>query len=198
MGFSRRQSALLNMPTGVVGIIANMTVGFGIRHTSNRWAWAVGLTFPGILGASLLSFLHQPNLPGSLIGLYLITCIYTITTVVQQWAMSNVSGHTKRSFMAAAMAGCHGLGGIIAPQTFQAKDEPGGYMPAKITILVTQATCAVLFLTLWQYYIWENKRRDRWHKESRLEDDVDGVELTTNESWAGLTDRQNKRFRYVY
>jgi hypothetical protein len=45
MGFSKRQSALLNMPTGVVGIITNMTVGFGIRHTSNRWAWAVGLTF---------------------------------------------------------------------------------------------------------------------------------------------------------
>ena len=45
MGFKNRQSALLNMPTGVVGIITNLTVGFGIRRTSNRWAWAVGLTF---------------------------------------------------------------------------------------------------------------------------------------------------------
>lgn len=100
--------------------------------------------------------------------------------------------------MAAAMSGCHGLGGIIAPQTFQAKDAAGGYIPAKITILITQSTCTLLFLSLWQYYKWENRRRDKWHKESRLEDDVDGVELTTIESWAGLTDRQNKRFRYVY
>jgi hypothetical protein len=45
MGFKPRQAALLNMPSGVVGIICNLVVGFGIRHTSNRWAFAVSLTF---------------------------------------------------------------------------------------------------------------------------------------------------------
>jgi hypothetical protein len=44
MGFTSKQSALLNMPAGVVGITTNLIVGFGIRHTSNRWAWAVGTT----------------------------------------------------------------------------------------------------------------------------------------------------------
>jgi hypothetical protein len=43
-GFTERQTALLNMPVGVVGIITNLTVGFGIRKTSNRWMWGVGLT----------------------------------------------------------------------------------------------------------------------------------------------------------
>jgi nitrate/nitrite transporter NarK len=132
-------------------------------------------------------------------GIYLVSAIYSITTVTQQWAMSNVSGHTKRACMAAAMSACYGIGGIIAPQTFQAKDEPGGYMPAKITILVTQATCCALFITLWQYYKWENKRRDKIHKADTLEDDVSGhADVTTEESWSGLTDKQNKRFRYVY
>jgi len=118
--------------------------------------------------------------------------------VLQQWSMANVSGHTKRSIMAALMTGCFGIGGIIGPQTFQDKDKASNYLPAKITILVTQASCAVVFVTLWQYYLWENRRRDRVYKfEKTLEDDT-GAKLTTQEAWGGLTDRQNKRFRYVY
>jgi hypothetical protein len=116
---------------------------------------------------------------------------------VQQWAMANVSGHTKRAFMAAAMSACHGIGNIIGPQTFQDKDRKNNYLPAKITVLASQVTCALFFVALWQYYLWENKRRDKKHKVEALEDDT-GVELTTEESWAGLTDKQNKIFRYIY
>jgi len=198
MGFTGRQSALLNMPTGVVGICTNLTVGFGIRRTSNRWMWGIGLTIPGIVGASLLSFLHQPNIGGTLAGLYMVTAIYSITTVVQQWAMSNISGHTKRAVTAALMSGCYGLGAIIAPQTFQARDEKGGYIPAKITILITQSICAVVFLMLFLYYRTENARRDRIDRQATLEDDTLGATVTREEAWSGMTDRQNKRFRYVY
>jgi hypothetical protein len=198
MGFKNRTSALLNMPSGIVGIVCNLTVGLGIRRTSNRWAWAVGLTLPGIIGASLLAFTSPHNMAPQLIGLYMVVAIYSITTVVQQWAMANVSGHTKRSAMAATMSACYGIGNIIAPQTFQDKDKHNGYIPAKITVLATQATCTLLFLMLRTYYVWENARRDRLYKaEEALEDDT-GVKLTTEESWAGLTDRQNKRFRYIY
>ena len=45
----------------------------------------------------------------------------------------------------------------------------------------------------------ENARRDRLDKQETLEDDTDGARrVTTEEAWSGLTDRQNKRFRYVY
>lgn len=111
--------------------------------------------------------------------------------------MANVSGHTKRAFMAAAMSACHGIGNIIGPQTFQDRDRHNGYLPAKITILTSQVICALFFVTLWQYYLWENRRRDRYCKLEALEDDT-GVELTTKESWAGLTDKQNMRYRYIY
>ncbi|KAF2673864.1 MFS general substrate transporter [Microthyrium microscopicum] len=198
LGYKNKQTSLLNMPTGITGIITNLTVGFGIRRTSNRWMWAVGLTVPGIIGASILSFLPQPNKIGSLIGIYMVPAIYTITTVVQQWSMSNVSGHTKRAFMAGMMAACHGIGNIIGPQTFQAKDKAKGYLPAKITVLATQAMCAVLFVILWQYYLWENRIRDRKERQVALEDDTGGVALTTEQSWAGLTDKKNPRFRYIY
>ena len=99
--------------------------------------------------------------------------------------------------MAAAMSACHGIGNIIGPQTFQERDKHRGYLPAKITVLTSQVICALFFVTLWQYYIWENRRRDKHCKLEALEDDT-GVELTTKESWAGLTDKQNMRYRYIY
>lgn len=43
-GYTNKQTALLNMPSGIVGIVCNLIVGFGIRKTSNRWLWGVGLT----------------------------------------------------------------------------------------------------------------------------------------------------------
>jgi hypothetical protein len=58
MGFNKQQSALLNMPTGLVGIICNLTVGWGIRKTSNRWIWAVGLTFRKLQADSATTKLH--------------------------------------------------------------------------------------------------------------------------------------------
>jgi predicted MFS family arabinose efflux permease len=198
MGFNNRESALLNMPSGVVGIICNLTVGFGIRRTSNRWAWAVGLTIPGITGSALLAFTPKHVFATQLLGLYLVVAIYSITTVIQQWAMANVSGHTKRSVMAAAMSACYGIGAIIAPQTFQDKDKESGYFPAKITVMATQATCTILFIMLRMYYVWENRRRDRLFRKQEVLEDDNGAQLTTAESWAGLTDRQNKRFRYIY
>jgi predicted MFS family arabinose efflux permease len=44
MGFSSKKAALLNMPMGIVGVVTNLGVGFGIRRTSNRWLWAVSIT----------------------------------------------------------------------------------------------------------------------------------------------------------
>jgi hypothetical protein len=63
----------------------------------------------GITGAAVLSFSPKESFVGTLMGIYLIPAIYSITTVVQIWAMANVSGHTKRAFMAGMMAACHGM-----------------------------------------------------------------------------------------
>jgi hypothetical protein len=74
-------------------------------------------------------------------------------------------------------------------------------IPAKITVLVTQAGAALSFFILFQYYFWENKRRNRKaHVHGVAEDEVaSDTELTEEDSWGGLTDKQNwAKFRYVY
>ncbi|KAJ5112925.1 hypothetical protein N7456_001459 [Penicillium angulare] len=188
-GFSGPISALLNTPSGLVSIFFTLLVGYGIRKTSNRWAWNVLCTIPGIIGGGLMSFLPHSNKAGVLIGIYLVNAIVATLPILYQWTMANCAGNTKRSFAAALVAGSFSVGNIIGPQTFQASDAPE-YRPAKISVLATQGAAAVLSVCLFLYYIFENRRRDQKHV---VDDSV--IDET---KWAGLTDRQNPHFRYAY
>ncbi|KAJ6078797.1 hypothetical protein N7467_008550 [Penicillium canescens] len=189
-GFTGPISALLNTPGGIVSIFFTLLVGFGIRHTSHRWAWNVLCTIPGIIGGGLLSFLPKTNKAGVLIGIYLVNAIVATLPILYQWTMANCAGHTKRAFASALVAGSFSVGNIIGPQTFQAHDAPE-YRPAKIAVLATQAAAAVLSVVLFLYYMWENRRRDQTKGE------VDDT-MVDETKWAGLTDKQNPSFRYVY
>ena len=104
--------------------------------------------------------------------------------------MANVAGATKRAFAVAALSCVFSIGNIISPQTFQARDAPE-YKPAKITVMATQAGCAVTTCLLFLYYVWQNKSRNS--SESETEE-----AFMSPEVWERLTDRENKRFRYSY
>ncbi|KAJ5741154.1 hypothetical protein N7493_001026 [Penicillium malachiteum] len=186
-GFSGPVSALLNTPSGLISIFFTLVVGYGIRKFSHRWAWLVFCTIPGIIGGGLMSFLPKSNTAGVLMGLYLVNAIVATLPILYQWTMANCAGHTKRAFASALVAGSFSVGNIIGPQTFQARDAPG-YQPAKISVLATQAAAAVVAVALFLYYLWENRRRDK----------KQGHETVVDEKWAGLTDKQNSSFRYVY
>ncbi|CAG8274428.1 unnamed protein product [Penicillium olsonii] len=189
-GFTGPISALLNMPSGIVSIFFTLLVGFGIRKTSHRWAWNAFCTIPGIIGGALLSFMPKSNKAGVLIGIYLVNAIVATLPILYQWTMANCAGHTKRAFSSALVAGSFSIGNIIGPQTFQARDAPE-YRPAKVAVLATQAAAAVLSVVLFGYYKWQNRRRDQ-AKGPVNEDMIDEIK------WAGLTDKQNTSFRYVY
>lgn len=115
--------------------------------------------------------------------------------------MANVAGNTKRALVAGMMTASVSLAGIISPQTFQAKDEKTGYIPAKVTILVTQAAAAVFIVILWRYYVWENKRRDKKARAlgiDQVTEEHHAEHISSRDAWSGLTDKQNIKFRYVY
>lgn len=193
-GFSSPISALLNMPSGLVSIAYSLLTGYGIRHTSYRWAWIVLCCASGVLGGGLLSFLPTSNRAGLLAGIYLVNAITATLGIIYQWTSSNVAGQTKRVASMALISGSFGVGNIIGPQTFQAKDAPQ-YIPAKIAVLATQAGGALVAAVLFLYYLWANKRRDSA---------VVSVELAELENdrdpslWENLTDKENSLFRYVY
>lgn len=186
-GYTRPQAALLNMPGGIVSIISTLSVGFGIRHTSNRWAWIVACCLPGMLGGGLMSFTNKRRKAALLAGIYLVNSIVATLIVIYQWTVANTAGQTKRAMTAATVAGSFSIGNIIGPQTFQAKDAPQ-YIPAKITVMATQAAGAVAAFVLFLYYVWANKRKDKQQQGGSSE----------AHKWANETDKENATFRYVY
>ncbi len=109
---------------------------------------------------------------------------------MQQWTAANVAGSTKRAFAAAIVSGSFSIGNIIGPQTFQARDAPD-YRPAKLAVMGTLAGCVVTTALLFGYYVWENKRRGNPREASE-------ETYKSPETWASLTDRENKQFRYSY
>ncbi|KFY32595.1 hypothetical protein V493_00064 [Pseudogymnoascus sp. VKM F-4281 (FW-2241)] len=192
-GFTKPQAALLNMPGGIVSIASTLIVGFGVRHTSNRWAWIVACCIPGILGGGLMSFAPKTNRAALLAGIYLVNAIVATLVIIYQWTVANCAGHTKRVVASALIAGSFSIGNIIGPQTFQAKDGPE-FRPAKIIVLATQAAGAAVAVVLFAYYVWANKRKDR--KEGPV--DLSDGGNTEADSWDNKTDKENKTFRYVY
>ncbi|KAE8328528.1 major facilitator superfamily domain-containing protein [Aspergillus sergii] len=189
-GFTPPHSALLNTPSGIVSIFFTLVVGIGIRRISHRWAWFIFCTIPGITGGALMSFLPKHNKAGVLIGIYLVNAIVATLPILYQWTMANCAGHTKRAFSSALVAGSFSVGNIIGPQTFQARDAPE-YRPAKIAVLATQAAAGTLAFVLFLYYAWENRRRAKAAGAGE-------EEVIDETKWAGLTDKENQWFRYVY
>ncbi|PWW80903.1 MFS general substrate transporter [Tuber magnatum] len=188
-GYTPPIAALLNTPSGVVSLIATILSGVAVGKASNRWLWIVGLAIPGALGGGLMSFLPKSNRAGLLAGIYLVNSIVAVLIIIYNWLSANIAGHTKRTVSMSLVAGAFSIGNIIGPQTFQARDAPNFY-PAKIAVLTTQASAAVVAIVLRFYYGWQNSKRE---KRSAVPKN-----LPEDSKWLNLTDKENPNFRYVY
>lgn len=91
----------------------------------------------------------------------------------------------------ALIAGSFSVGCIIGPQTLQAEDAPQ-YTNAKITFMATQAVGAVVAVTLFCYYVWANREKEKNATS------VEQSEDTEEDLWEDSIDKQNASFRYAY
>ncbi|KAJ7607569.1 major facilitator superfamily domain-containing protein [Roridomyces roridus] len=184
LGYNSKQAALMNMPSGAVSIFFILFVGYGIWMQSHRWAWTLACIIPGEhCGVS---------------GIYLVNAITAPLPIFYAWTAANVAGSTKRAFAAALVSGFLSIGIIIGPQTFQPRDAPD-YRPAKLAVMGSLAGAALTTCLLFCYYYIENRRRDRSSSRKESKDsDLSEEDLLSRERWLNVTDRKNKRFRYVY
>lgn len=209
-GFSSKEAALLSTPTGVVGIFAILFGAYCIRkHWLQRWAIStIGYTL-AFVGAAMLAWAPKDNKGANLTGIYMIAFSLATVAIKYQWVAANVAGHTKRGLSAAMLSGSFSLGQIIAPYAVQQKDAPD-YKTGKDVLVATKITAIFVIIFLALYYLWENKRRDRLYGPApdlaqadlthRMDgsDDDEATADDDSETWANVTDRQRKNFRYVY
>jgi predicted MFS family arabinose efflux permease len=79
-GYTSKESALLNMPSGVVSIMATMGSTYAIAKGISRWLAIDLLLIPTLLGSCLMSFLPHSNQPGLLAGIYLVNTVCLLTS----------------------------------------------------------------------------------------------------------------------
>lgn len=79
-GYNSKQSALLNIPSGVISILSTMFAMCAVGRGFERWISIVGLVVPVIIGGGLMSFLNKKNQGGLLAGIYLINCVSFLFT----------------------------------------------------------------------------------------------------------------------
>lgn len=189
-GFTSKEAALLNMPSGVVSILSSCVSTYFIMKGTTRYIAICVLLVPAVCGGALMSYLPKDNKAGLLIGIYMINFITAPLAIVYTWAAANVAGSTKKIgintlFISIGFA----IGNITGPQSYQAKDAPN-YQPAKVSMLVTQAVSIGFALLIAGIYFLRNKRRSN---EVVEHDEKEALDV-----WNDLTDFQNKSFKYTY
>ena len=109
-GYTSKQAALLNMPSGVVSIASTMISTYAIAKGFSRWLAIDILLIPTLLGSSLMSFLPKDNQPGLLAGIYLVNTVsYAARGVLSNeiqtvaplalifaWTGANFKGYTMK------------------------------------------------------------------------------------------------------
>lgn len=81
-GFGAPVSALLNAPSSIVSIFFTLLGGVGFHKSSNRWAWVVICSIPGITGGGLMTIFPKSNRAGVLAGIYLVNAIVAPMPVI--------------------------------------------------------------------------------------------------------------------
>jgi hypothetical protein len=81
-GFTPKQAALLNMPSGIVSIGALMGSTYVIAKGYQRWAAIIIALLVTMLGACLMSFSPKTNQPALLAGIYLINAVSSCPPVI--------------------------------------------------------------------------------------------------------------------
>lgn len=190
-GFTSRQAALLNMPSGVVSIMSSWISTYFIMKGTTRYIAICVLLLPAICGGALMSYLPKTNKAGLLVGIYMINCITAPLAIVYSWASANVAGSTKKIGVTSLYISIgFAIGNITGPQSYRVKDAPY-FQPAKVSMLATQAASFGLALVIASIYYLRNKRRN-------TDTSILNEEEKTENVWNDLTDFENKSFRYTY
>jgi len=188
-GYTSKETALLSIASGAIAVVCTVGGSYLAGRFTMRGPIIILLLALGFMGSCLMAFLPDDGSKGAkMAGNYLANTIGSSLPLMYSYAGANYAGHTKKTTSSAMVLIMFCVGNIIGPLTFRGADAPQ-YIPAKIVMVVTTATSAILTGVLMCYYKYENKRRDRVYV---------GHVHQENSEFFDLTDRENPEFRYVF
>ena len=196
-GYTTKETELLNIPGGVISLIAVYSAGYLSSRFDQRCWSAVLVLAIGLVGSCLQAFCPG-NQGAQLAGNYLTNTIGASLPVLYSIGGANTAGHTKKVTMNAVLLMSFCLGNILGPLTF--REGAPQFMAAKETMVGTLAVTIAFTLVLKYYYIWENRRRDLRKQQVMEADDsgVDSEDRVQDKEFLDLTDRKNMAFRVSF
>lgn len=190
-GWTSLESILFQFPLGGICFIVILATGFlGTYFQNIRLLMLVVCCLPTIAGCAIIwqsEWYHHAPLP--VIG-YSITGFFGgVVSLIITIGMSNVAGHTKKSFMAATVFVAYCVGNIVGPLLVNSETRDDHY-PELWTGLIV---CYVIVILAAGALFW-HLRAQNAKRQGQAIDEEERAKL----AFQDLTDKENPYFRYVY
>ncbi|KIX01735.1 uncharacterized protein Z518_09461 [Rhinocladiella mackenziei CBS 650.93] len=187
-GWSAYDSLLWQMPLGGVCFVGILVAGFlSLKVPNIRLIMLVACCLPVITGCAMIwKSTWYEHAAAPIAGYTIIGFFAPVTSLIVSMGMANVSGNTKKSYMAAATFVMYTVGNISSPFfiVYQTVDDhyPGlweGVIGCYVLVIVL-ATVLYIMLKM------ENRRRNQLNLEEKEAERI---------AFDDLTDKENMYFR---
>ncbi|KPM40267.1 hypothetical protein AK830_g6289 [Neonectria ditissima] len=190
-GWTPLAAILFQFPLGALCFVVILLTGYlGSRFRNVRILMLVLTCLPVIAGCAIVwksEWTHRAAAP--VVG-YSITGFFggTVSLIITV-GMSNVAGHTKKSFMAATIFVAYCVGNIVGPQLVWSPTKAQHYPALWLGLIICYIICILASITLYFVLRNENRRRDALPVDEAERDKL---------AFQDLTDKENPYFRYVF
>lgn len=197
-GYSDQRALILNTPSGAVGAVTVILVGWLSDKWRDRSSVMLICILPTILAAGLMIGLDSNGEPENKAGLlaasFLSNTFGAAFMLLLAWNASNIAGHSKKVTSNALTLFAFCVGNIIGAQTFRQSEAPG-YISGKSSVLATLSVLCFVIVGLRIYNGILNKNNER-----RLEQmsEKQKEELSEKMAFADSSDRTNPFFKYTH
>ncbi|PYI19604.1 MFS general substrate transporter [Aspergillus japonicus CBS 114.51] len=190
-GYSSLQAILFQFPLGAISGVGIVLTGWICSRIRNiRIILLVSCCLPVIAGFVMIwksSWGHKPVTPVA--GYSLIGFFGPVVGLTISLGASNVTGETKKSFMASAIFVAYCVGNIVGPQLIKSQQKADHYPELWTGLIICYCITIASASTLAVLWYCENKRRAALDLDESERDRL---------AFKDLTDCENLHFRYVY
>lgn len=191
-GFTKLQTVLIGIPTGVIQSLSSILATLLPRYIKNTRCIAAALCCAVPLVSSIvIRRLSADNVSGLLVAYYFFYFFWGPYAVALSLPMANTSGQSKKLTVNAMVFLAYCVANIVAPQTFLASEAP--HYSTGFNAIAGFESAAIVIMILYIVGVnWENRRRDRLHGPVGADSTIEA-----EESYKDLTDWEKPHFRYV-
>ncbi|KAI1495750.1 major facilitator superfamily transporter [Biscogniauxia marginata] len=190
-GWSTLDSILFQFPLGGLCLIAILLTGWlGSRYQDIRILMLVVCCLPVIAGCALIwkcDWTYRAAAP--VVGYSITGTFGAVVSLVITLGMSNVAGHTKKSFTSATIFVAYCVGNIIGPQLIKSQTKVYHYPELWLGLIICYCITIVASVALLFVLRYENHKKEA----AVVEDEAERAKL----AFQDLSDKENLYFRYV-